>query len=356
LRRVFGRLASEWSRLAPDILGPVVRIPSHPLLMARFGARALWPAAFLARQLFKRPESRALLAGMSAHSMVPLGQPLTASFGLVLGASGHALGWHVAKGGSQAITDAMVAYLRCRGTTFETNRRVASLDDLPPARAVFLDVMPRAFVDMAGWRLSEPERRRMEGYEYGPGVFKLDYALSGPVPWRAEACRRAGTVHVAGRLPEIVASEYEVGKGRHPERPFVLVAQQSLIDSSRAPAGKHTFWAYCHVPNGSTFDMTERIEAQVERFAPGFRDLILARSVRFPADLQQHNPNLIGGDIGAGDNRGMQLFFRPKVTLHPYRTAVPGVYLCSAATPPGGGVHGICGFHAARDALGRELR
>jgi len=288
--------------------------------------------------------------------MVPLDSFQTASFGLVLAASGHAAGWPVAKGGSQAIVDALAACLLSHGGTIECGREVRSLADLPPARAYLLDVTPHQLLAIAGDRLRGLYRRQLEGFRYGPGVFKVDYALSGAVPWTNEAARRAGTVHVGGTVEEIAAAEHEVGRGRHPERPLVLTAQQSIPDPSRAPAGQHTLWAYCHVPNGSTVDMTERIERQIDRFAPGWRDLVLARAVMGAPDYERYNPNDIGGDIGGGASNGLQLLFRPVPRFNPYRTAIPGVYLCSSSTPPGGGVHGMCGYHAARAALGRELK
>ncbi len=354
-RELMAPLARHWPGLVPDILGPILRLPRHPLAMARFGLAAMQPATRVARR-FQTDEARALFAGQCAHAMVPLDSFQTASFGLVLAASGHAAGWPVAKGGSQAIVDALAACLRSHGGTIECGREVRSLADLPPARAYLLDVTPRQLLAIAGDRLRGLYRRQLEGFRYGPGVFKVDYALSGAVPWTNEAARRAGTVHVGGTVEEIAAAEHEVGRGRHPERPLVLTAQQSIPDPSRAPAGQHTLWAYCHVPNGSTVDMTERIERQIDRFAPGWRDLVLARAVMGAPDYERYNPNDIGGDIGGGASNGLQLLFRPVPRFNPYRTAIPGVYLCSSSTPPGGGVHGMCGYHAARAALGRELK
>lgn len=354
-RRLLGPLVRQWPALLPSILGPVLRVPRHPLAMARFGLAALQPATWLIRR-FETDEARGLFAGQAAHAMVPLDSFQTSSFGLVLAASAHSAGWPVAKGGSQAIVDALAACLRSLGGEIECDRPVRTLDDLPPARAYLFDVTPRQLLYIAGSRLGGIYRRQLEGYRYGPGVFKLDYALSGPMPWTNPEARRAGTVHVGGTVEEMAEAEHEVGRGYHPEHPLVLVAQQSVADPSRAPAGQHTLWAYCHVPNGSTFDMTGRIERQIDRFAPGWRDLILARATMGTGDYERYNPNDIGGDIGGGASDGLQLLFRPVPRLNPYRTSLPGVYLCSSSTPPGGGVHGMCGYRAARAALGKELR
>jgi phytoene dehydrogenase-like protein len=293
---------------------------------------------------------------MAAHSMVSLDRPLTAAFGLVFGLFGHAFGWPMARGGSQQITDALVAALRELGGEIVTDHRVTSIAELPPARAYIFDVTPRQLVAIAGDRLPGGYRRRLESYRYGPGAFKVDWALSGPVPWLAEGSSRAATVHLGGTLDEIAAAEDEVARGGHPDRPFVLFVQQTPFDQSRAPADRHTAWAYCHVPNSSTVDMTAPIEAQVERYAPGFRDLILGRSVRGPADLEAYDENYIGGDINGGFQGWQQLIFRPVPRLDPYFTGSRGIYLGSASTPPGGGVHGMSGHLAARSALRRELR
>ena len=293
--------------------------------------------------------------GVSAHSMLRLDRPLTASFGLVLAITAHAYGWPIVRGGTQRLADALATELRSLGGEIVTDHPVTSISELPAARAVLFDTTPRALVAIAGERLPSRYRRRLEGFRYGPGVVKLDWALSDPIPWAAEGARGAGTVHVGDTLDEIRAAEAEVAAGRHPERPFVIVVQPSRFDPSRAPDGRHTGWAYCHVPSGSTFDMTERIEAQVERFAPRFRDTILARSVRLPADLEAYNPNYVGGDINAGVEDLRQLFTRPVARLDPYSTPTRGIYLCSSSTPPGGGVHGMCGVWAARSVLRREL-
>jgi phytoene dehydrogenase-like protein len=341
---------ADWDAIAPDLLGPL-RPPRHPIAYARFGLAALRTARGLAEGAFRGERARALFAGLAAHSILPLEKPFTASFGLVLGILAHAVGWPLPRGGSHRITEALVDHLRTLGVELVTNARVDSLDELPPARAVLCDVTPRQLLQLAGSRLPAGYRARLARYRYGPGVFKLDLALGGPVPWRSRECARAGTVHLGGTLAEIAEAEAAVWRGRHPERPYVLVAQQSLFDPSRAPAGKHTLWAYCHVPNGSDVDMSEPILSQLERFAPGFRDLVLARSALGPARLEEHNANYAGGDIAGGAQDFPQLFARPVLKWVPYATPVPGLYLCSSSTPPGGGVHGMCGHHAARAAL-----
>ncbi|MGA9524342.1 MAG: NAD(P)/FAD-dependent oxidoreductase, partial [Myxococcaceae bacterium] len=284
-----------------------------------------------------------------------LDAPFTTTFALLFAVTGHASGWPLPRGGSQRIADALAAKLESLGGEVVVADRIASLEQLGPARAHLFDTSPWSLERIAGDRLPAGYRKRLRRFRRGPGIFKLDYALSGPVPWRAPECRRAGTVHLGGTLAEIAASEDVVLRGEHPERPFVLVAQQSLFDSTRAPAGKHTLWAYCHVPNGSTVDMTARIEAQLERFAPGFRELVLARAVTTPCDAEAHNENYPGGDIGGGANGGLQLFARPVLSLDPYATPAAGIYLCSASTPPGAGVHGMCGLNAARSALRRSF-
>ncbi len=355
-RRLMGPLVRDADKIMDLVLAPIFRIPRHPLAAARFGLPALRSAVGLAGGRFRGDEGRALLTGVSAHSMLRLDRPLTASFGLVLAITAHAYGWPVVRGGTQRLADALAAELRSLGGEIVTDHPVESLADLPPSRAVLFDTTPKALARIAGSRLSERYRRKLEGFRYGPGIVKLDWALSAPIPWQAEGPERAGTIHVGGTMDEIRAAEAEVAAGRHPERPFVLVVQQSRFDPTRAPDGGHTGWAYCHVPSGSTFDMTERIEAQVERFAPGFRDTILARSVRLPADIEAYNPNYIGGDINGGIQDLRQLFTRPVARLDPYGTPTRGIYLCSSSTPPGGGVHGMCGVWAARSALRHEFR
>ena len=354
-RRVVGPLVRHWDELTSSILGPMLRPPRHPVVMTGFGVRALWPAKVLAGRLFEGDEARGLFAGLAAHAILDLGKPLTSSFGLTFAASGHAVGWPAARGGSQRLTDALVSYLRSLGGNVETGRRVTSLAELPPARAVLFDLTPRQMAAVAGDRLDRRASRRFGRFRYGPGSFKIDYALDGPVPWKNEACGRAGSVHVGGTLEEVAAAEREVSQSRHPERPFVLTSQPSCFDPTRAPAGKHTFWAYCQVPHGSTVDMTQAIEDQLERFAPGFRDRVLARHTMFPADLERHNANNVGGDVAGGSHGGLQLVARPRLAVDPYRLPIEGMdaYLCSASTPPGAGVHGMCGWWAAQSALKR---
>jgi phytoene dehydrogenase-like protein len=349
-RRLFAALVQDADSLLDEILAPL-HVPAHPITLARFGLRAMLPATTVARRSFSEARARGLFAGLAAHSMLPLERPPSAAFGLMLGVLGHAVGWPFPRGGSQAIADGLASYLRSLGGEIETGRRVASLAELEEPRVALLDVTPRGFLELAGDRLPSGYRRSLERYRYGPGVFKLDWALDGPIPWRAEECSRAATVHLGPTLEEIAASEAAPAQGRISERPFVLLAQQSVFDPTRAPAGRHTAWAYCHIPNGSIVDMTEPLEAQVERFAPGFRDRILARSARGPSDLERENPNYVGGDINGGLANLRQLLTRPVVRWSPYSTPLPGVYLCSASTPPGGGVHGMCGYHAARAAL-----
>ena len=354
-RKLMDPLAKRWDVLAGGILGPMLRLPSHPLTLARFGLPALLPATALARARFRGPEARALFTGLAGHAILDLGRPLTSSFALVLAASAHAVGWPAAGGGSQRIAEALVSYLRSLGGEVVTGHPVGSLDDIPPARAVLFDLTPRQVLAVTGDRMASAYRRRLTRFRYGPGSFKLDYALDGPVPWKAAACSRTATVHLGGRAEEVALAEREVAAGRHAERPYVLCAQPSLFDPGRAPPGKHTLWAYCHVPNGSTVDMTSAIEDQIERFAPGFRDLVLARHAMFPADLEHHNANNVGGDVAGGSHGGLQLLARPALTAKPYTLPVEGMdaYLCSASTPPGAGVHGMCGWWAARAALRR---
>lgn len=342
-------LVDHWRALVPEILQPVVHFPAEPLLLARFLWLSPWPAATTARRVFRTESARALFAGLAAHSVLPLEAFGSSAFGWVLAIAAHAAGWPIPRGGSQQIANALVSYFRALGGNVIANNRVRSLDEIDASALILCDVTPRQFVELGGNRLPVDFRRQLRRYRYGPGSFKMDWALSAPIPWRAAVCAKAGTVHVGGTLDEIARSEQAVWEGRIEERPFVLVTQPSLFDSSRAPAGKHTGWAYCHVPNGSTADMTERIENQIERFAPGFRDCILARHVFDAHGLEQHNANLVGGDITGGANSLKQLIFRPTRLL--YRTPLEGVYLCSSSTPPGGGVHGMCGFHAARLAL-----
>jgi phytoene dehydrogenase-like protein len=354
-RQLMKPLVADWDKLAPNVLGPL-RLPQHPVALARFAQNALLPAHLLAKLRFRGDRAQALFAGMAAHAIMPLGQPLTAAFGLMLGVLGHVVGWPLPAGGSQQIAEAMAKYFRSLGGEIITGRSVENLADLPAARVIMFDLTPRQVLRLAQEELPPTYRAQLLNYRYGPGVFKLDLAIDEPIPWSAAECRQAGTVHLGATLEEITAAEQAVWDGRHPERPYVLVAQQSLFDSSRAPAGKHTVWAYCHVPNGSTVDMTEAIEAQIERFAPGFRDTILARSQMNTAAIESYNQNYIGGDINGGVQDMFQLYTRPALRLIPYRTPNPKYYICSSSTPPGGGVHGMCGYHAAKAALRYTLK
>ncbi|AKQ46736.1 FAD-dependent oxidoreductase [Rufibacter radiotolerans] len=342
-------LVESWPGLAADVLGPL-RFPKHPLDMAAFGLNALTSATHLAKS-FKTLEARGLWAGMAAHSIQPLSNLTTSAIGLVLMAVGHLQGWPIPKGGSQQIANALASYFTRLGGKIETGFYVTSLDQMPSRKAVLLDVTPKQLLEIAGEKLSPIYRNQLQRYRYGMGVFKVDWALDGPIPFTAPECRQAGTVHLGNTLEEIAASEQATANGQHPGKPFVLLAQQSLFDGTRAPAGKHTAWAYCHVPNGSTVDMTAAIEGQVERFAPGFKDLILARHTMNTAQMQAYNPNYIGGDINGGIIDLGQLYTRPALRWSPYQTSAKGLYLCSSSTPPGGGVHGMCGYHAARRAL-----
>jgi phytoene dehydrogenase-like protein len=353
-RRLMKPLARDWEKLADEFLQPMLHLPRHPIALARFGIPAICPTTFLAKSLFRHEPARALFAGIAAHSFLPLEAPVSSAFALVLGLAGHAVGWPIPRGGSQQIANALANYLRELGGEIDANHRVENLDELPKSRAVLLDVSVWEFLRIAGQRLPPSYRRRLESFRHAPGIFKIDYALNDPVPWKAEACRHAGTIHLGGTLDEIAAAERDVSLEKIPERPFVLVAQQSLFDEIRAPHGQHTLWTYCHVPFNCDADMTDRIESQIERLAPGFRDCVLARHKMNAADLEKSNPNLAGGDINGGAANLMQLIARPVLSPTPYRTPLPGVYLCSASTPPGGGVHGMCGYHAARAAL-REI-
>jgi phytoene dehydrogenase-like protein len=348
---LFSSFVSNSDKLVESFLAPLLRFPKHPFLMARFGLYALRSCIMLANQLFKTKEAKALFAGLAAHSIQPLNAPATASFGLVLGMLGHVVGWPIPKGGSQSIADALAGYLKSLGGEIFVNHDIKNLAELPKAKAIFLDIAPKQFLELAGEQLPSSYRNTLQRFRYGAGVFKIDYALSEAVPWKDKNCLRAGTVHLGGTLEEIAFSEYEMSQGRHAERPYVLVAQQSLFDSSRAPEGKHTLWAYCHVPNGSSQDMTAQIENQLERFAPGFKEIVLARHTMNTHDMQTYNPNYLGGDINGGAADLLQLFKRPVLSASPYRTPLKGVYLCSSSTPPGGGVHGMCGYYAVKTAL-----
>lgn len=347
-------LARHWEPLMDMLLGPL-RLPRHPLLLARFGLSGLRSAQTLAESWFSGAAARALFAGLAAHAVLPLDQRPSAAFGLVLGILGHAVGWPLVRGGSQHLADAMVSYLTSLNGEIQANTPVASVDALPASRVVLLDVTPRQVLRLAGHRLPKSYRRQLARYRYGPGVFKMDWALDGPIPWRAEACQRAATAHLGGTLREIASAERAAFNGQHSDRPFMILAQPSLFDDSRAPAGRHTAWAYCHVPHGSTLDMSEGIERQVERFAPGFQERVLARHVMAPATLEHYNSNYVGGDISGGVQDLRQLFTRPAMRLTPYATPDRQLFICSASTPPGGGVHGMSGYYAAQAALRRAL-
>ena len=353
-RRLMKPLARNCENLSIEFLQPLLHVPRHPFVLARFGVPALCPATLLAKLMFRGEPARSLFAGIAAHSFLPLEAPASSAFALVLGLAGHAVGWPIPRGGSQQISNALASSLRDLGGKIEVNCPIENLNDLPKSRAILLDVSVWEFLRLAGQQLPSRYRRHLESFRHGPGVFKIDYALRSPIPWKAEACRRAGTIHVGGGIEEIAASEREVARGKIPERPFVLVAQQSLFDQTRAPHNQHTLWAYCHVPFNCSTDMSDKIESQIERFAPGFRDCVLARHTIGANDLGRSNANLIGGDINGGAANLGQLLARPIFSPAPYRTPLPGVYLCSASTPPGGGVHGMCGYHAARLAL-REI-
>jgi phytoene dehydrogenase-like protein len=342
-------LLNDWPGLAPDVLGPL-HFPNHPAALAKFGMKALLPSSVLSKRFYSE-HAKGLWAGMSAHGMQPFTNIASSAIGLVLLVAGHLKGWPVAAGGSQSIADALAAYFVTLGGTIETNFEVQTLGQLPTSDAVLFDLAPKQILQIAGERFSSFYKWQLKRYRYGMGVFKIDWALNGPIPFTATDCRRAGTVHLGNTYAEIAAGESQTSKGRLVEHPFVLLAQPSLFDASRAPVGKHTAWAYCHVPNGSQADMTTAIEKQVERFAPGFRDTILAKHTLNTVQIQSYNSNYVGGDINGGAIDITQLFTRPAVRLSPYRTAAKGIYICSASTPPGGGVHGMCGYYAAKKAL-----
>ncbi|GAC1646322.1 MAG: NAD(P)/FAD-dependent oxidoreductase [Herpetosiphon sp.] len=346
-------LVKNWPQLEASLLGPFT-VPRHPFLLAAFGLKALRSAVGLSHATFTGRDAQALIAGLAGHSIQSLDQPATAAFGLVLAILGHRTGWPIPAGGSAELAAALRSYFESLGGVVETSAPVTSLDTLPSSRAILFDVTPRQVLQIAGHHLPATYRRRLERYRYGPGVFKLDLALDGPIPWQAAQCRAAGTIHLGGTLQEIAHSEWQMSHGRHADRPYVLLAQQSLFDPSRAPQGMQTVWAYCHVPNGSTRDMTDPIERQIERFAPGFRDRILARHTMNTHAMERHNPNYIGGDINGGAQDLAQLYTRPVARLVPYTTPNPRIYICSSSTPPGGGVHGMCGYWAASALLARD--
>ena len=347
-RKLMAPLVAAWAGMDSDILGPI-RVPEHPLKLLRFGVLGIRSGRGLAEHRFQRERAKGFFAGLAAHSMLPLDCWGTAAFALVLAITGHCVGWPLARGGAQKLSDALAAYLLSLGGEIVCSARIRRLDDLPPSRVVLCDLTPRQLLAIAAENLSSRYRKKLERYRYGMGVFKMDWALSAPVPWKAFECARAATLHLGGTLEEIALSEASAWRGKHAERPFILAAQPSLFDPSRAPDGKHTLWAYCHVPNGSTFNMADRMEKQIGRFAPGFKDLVIRRSFMSTMDFENYNPNLVVGDINGGAATLGQLFFRP--TLRMYETSRTGLYLCSASTPPGGGVHGMCGYFAARKAL-----
>jgi len=351
---IFGHLVRHWDALAEEILQPLLHVPRHPLTLARFGLPALLPATTLARRL-PTEQARALFAGVAAHALQPLERPTTAGVGLLLTAAGHAAGWPVAVGGSRAITDALASLLRSLGGTIETGTDVTSLAQLPRCRVALFDVAPGAMARIAGERMPRRVRRAYLRYRHGPAAFKVDLAVDGGIPWTADACRRAGTVHLGGTMTELAAAEREVAAGRLPERPFVLVAQQYLADPSRSVGDVHPVWTYAHVPAGFSGNATDGLLSQLERFAPGTRERIVGMHTWGPADFEAYNPNYVGGDIATGQGDPIQAVFRPRFAVDPYATGIPGVFLCSAATPPGAGVHGMAGFHAAQSAL-RVLR
>jgi phytoene dehydrogenase-like protein len=353
-QRLMDPFVVRWRHLFTDALGPL-KPPRHPLLLARFGMLGLLPATWLARTAFRGARARALFAGIAGHVTLSLRRPPSSAFGLMLSIAGHAVGWPMPRGGAGNLAGALTAYARSLGVRIETNAPVRALDDVPPSQAVLLDLTPRQILTVADGRFSTPYRQQLERFEYGLGTYKVDWALDAPVPWRSPDVARAGTVHLGGTLDEIDAARQSEWAGQPAERPLVLLSQPSLFDPSRAPEGKHVVWGYCHLPNGSTVDMTDRIEAQIERFAPGFRDRIIGRHVMGPAALEQHNANLIGGDINGGEETLRQLFFRPALRPVPYTTPDPRIFICSSSTPPGGGVHGMCGYHAARTVLRRRF-
>jgi phytoene dehydrogenase-like protein len=349
---LFEYFVENWDKIEDVVLGPF-QIPKHPLIVGRFALDAFVPASSLAKRKFQGEKAKGLFAGMAAHSIQPLDRILTSGFGLLLGILGHVYGWPMPRGGSQKIADALAGYLKFLGGKIFTNTEVKSIDELPPSRAIMLDVTPQQAIKLAGHILPNGYIKKLKKYRYGPGVFKIDWALEAPIPWKAKECLRAGSIHLGNTLEEIAAGEKGIWEGKHASKPFILAAQQSLFDPTRAPPGKHTAWAYCHVPHNSSKDMTFEIEEQMERFAPGFRDIILAKTVRCAMNFESYNPNCIGGDITGGVQDIWQVFSRPAGLFDPYATPVFGLYFCSSSTPPGGGVHGMCGFHAACSALSK---
>jgi phytoene dehydrogenase-like protein len=350
--RLMAPLVSQWEALMDQFLGPF-SIPEKPLLAARVALPSLLSVERLTHLIFRGQAARAVFAGLAGHSVLPMDKLISGGFGVMLTLLAHAVGYPMVEGGSQRVSEAMGAYLRSLGGKIETNCTVRSMKDIPPAKLILFDLAPRSFINIAGERLPAGYRKRLSAFRYGPGVFKIDYALSDPIPWKDGQVGRAGTVHLGGTLDEIAESERLVWQGKHPEHPYIILAQQSLFDPYRAPAGRHTAWTYCHMPHGSTTDMTAAMESQIERFAPGFKDTVLARHTFNAAEMEAYNPNYVGGDINSGVQDLGQFFTRPVPRWTPYSTPLKGVYLCSSSTPPGGGVHGMCGYHAARAALAR---
>jgi phytoene dehydrogenase-like protein len=350
--RLLAPFAEQFDELVPMFLGPL-RLPSSPWLFATFGLRALRSMRGLGRDHFFEQAPRALLAGIAAHAMIPLHAVATAAFALVLASAAHSVGWPLARGGSQTIADALVACHRAHGGELVLGQRVTRLEELPSARAYLLDVTPKQLLSIAGHHFPASYNRQLRSFRYGPGVYKMDWALSAPIPWKDPECARAATVHLSGDFKQIAAAERAVHAGRLPERPFILLVQPTLFDATRAPPGKHIAWAYCHVPHGSDVDAASAIEAEIERFAPGFKDTVLARATKNAREMERYNENYVGGDINGGMSDLSQLFFRPVVRLDPYATPAPQIFVCSSSTPPGGGVHGMCGYWAARSALER---
>lgn len=353
-KNLISEFSENWSRLSQDILGPV-RIPHSPLLMAKFGWYGMLSAKLLANSIFDTHPLRAYFAGLAAHSILPLEKAFTASFGVAFAASVHSVGWPVAKGGSSSITQAMASYLKNLGGIIETGRPIHSTNEIDESDCIIFDLTPHQVASLSEHEIPSTLRNKLLRYEYGPGVFKMDFALSEPVPWVNKECCGAGTLHLGGSLEEISFSENQIWKGVHPDKPFVLVSQPSLFDPGRAPEGKHTLWAYCHVPNGSDLDCSEMIIDQIERFAPGFRDVILATHTMNATEYEAYNPNYLGGDINGGSQSFRQLIGRPLMKWDPYKLPVKGRYVCSSSAPPGGGVHGMCGYHAARSVLKNEF-
>ncbi|MFA0964189.1 phytoene desaturase family protein [Roseivirga sp. BDSF3-8] len=353
--KLVGPIAKNWDRLGGDLLAPL-SWPANPFLLARFGLRALWPASLLSSKLFSEESTRTLFFGLAAHSGLPMTATASSAFGLVLAATAHSVGWPFPKGGAQAIPKALTAYYSSLGGEIRCDFQVESFFDIPTAKAYLFDLTPAQLLKIRGLNLSLRYREKLSDFRYGPGIFKIDFALSDPIPWKNDACRKAGTIHIGASADEIAESEAGIAEGIEPDKPYMILAQPTLFDSSRAPQGKHIAWVYCHVPNGSLKDMTEPIIRQIERLAPGFREVIIAQSCRNSFDMEQWNANLVGGDVNGGLQDIRQLFFRPVIKAKPYRSSQPDVYLCSSSTPPGGGVHGMCGFHAAKTAFSDHFK